>query len=117
MTDETKELFDAPWSASYDGEAEMLEVYDADHDRVCIIDDFADSKHAERIARLPELYDALLDLLYTGCVNCYSATYQLMAHDAAPTIEFFLENRCPKGQRDCPYNKAWRLIKNVRDGE
>jgi hypothetical protein len=107
MTDETKELFDAPWEASYDGEAEMLEVYDADHDRVCIIDDFADAKHAKRLARLPELYDALMEAAGGKCWSC-----------AGANVSAILNDGCPKGNDETCYVAKWiELLRKVRDGK
>lgn len=114
MTDETKKLFDAPWNASYDGEAETLEVYDADHDRVCIIDDFADAKHANRIARLPELFAYLLDRVYYDCSTCYCKNTGFLLQQ---TMDEIIDAGCPLKRKFCDTNAVFKLLMEVRDGK
>ena len=108
MTDETKQLFDAPWTEGYDSDTGETWITDKNGRRVADT-----SRHGMRIARLPELYDALADVMYEGCVNCCSA------HDPKfnGTFDRFLDDGCPLNQTDCPFGRHWSVLRKVRDGK
>lgn len=104
LSDATKEQLNAPFELLYDGEAEMLEVYDRFRDRIAVIDD---DEQGKRIALLPELYDALKEAAAGKCWSC-----------AAENTETMLDNPCPKGHDEDCYVAKWReLLRKVRDGK
>ena len=105
MTDETKQLFDAPWTIKSDGEA-YFSVWDKNDD--CICDGILMFDNAKRLARLPELYDALDEATrrYCGIVRGYN-------HDP-------IKNGCPPDNgRTCAslcIAREWlELLRKVRD--
>ena len=108
MTDETKQLFDAPWTEGYDSDTGETWVTDKNGRHVADT-----SRHGMRIVRMPELYDALADVMYKGCVNCCSA------HDPKFNVTFdrFLDEECPLNQTDCPFRQHWSVLRKVRDGK
>lgn len=113
MTDETKKMFDAPWTVKHHVHAcwEVdFEISTVDRMRVAVS---PTEEHANRISRLPELYDALAEVMYEGCGNC------CRAHDPSldPTFDCFVDEGCPFNQRDCFFGQHWAILRKVRDGE
>jgi hypothetical protein len=114
MTKEIKKLFAAPWELRpCDVGYDVISAYNSiAEDRIFVA--HADSKSAaNRLARLPELYDALIKNTYERCANVRASLrcYPL-------TIEEFIRGAC-----DCDtkcawgYCKTWELLRKVRDGE
>ena len=67
MTDETKNLFDAPWiRCRIEIEGEMRPSVFARRNHAIAVS--FDEKDAARLARLPELYDALMEALSLMCL-------------------------------------------------
>lgn len=114
MTNETKKLFDAPWeirpcNVGYD----VVSAYNSiAEDRIFVA--HADSKStANRLARLPELYDALVEAVSVLCETCsMTGVYHVHA-------DYIMQNGCPRKNKDdkCRSEKWMELLKKVRDGE
>ena len=111
MTDETKQLFDAPWTEGYDSDTGETWVTDKNGRRVADT-----SKHGMRIVRMPELYDALIEVAYEHCHLCIyknseSASKMPSPNDMATNggASFCFQN--------CPRLKHWKLLRKVRDGQ
>ncbi len=128
MTEETKKLFNAPWSdASYVVEdMSYFDINDAHGQCMCSvhtqyftsekkpgIGEDAAEKTMNRILRLPELYDALASVMYEGCNNCLTAHRS----DIDPTFDFFMDHGCPLDHGDCPLGKHWTTLRKVREGK
>ena len=83
MIDETKQLFDAPWHVEqhnrYFGPQIHAEVRDSRGALIADVDPYnASFVKANRIAHLPELYDALNKQAYYRCVDCLRHTAKTM---------------------------------------
>lgn len=99
MTDETKKLFDAPWRAiehHYDNWFSIIDSVGFELAR-----DIPYKEDANRISRLPELYDALMYFVVNDCPHA-----------------FISNDEC----RLCPDKKyktreAVDLLRKVRDGK
>ena len=107
MTDETKEVFAAPWEATERGTV----ITANDGDRICTV---VNPANANRIARLPELYDALMKTVYYKCFECMGG----LRHNIDMTREELVKNGCPKQNKGnvCIYVKHIELLREVRDG-
>lgn len=111
MTEETAQLFDAPWSVisifpGYDiitsgGKELFAHAYT--------------EENAHRLARLPELYDALMETVYYKCFECMGG----LRHNIDLTQKDLIENGCPKQNKSnvCIYVKHIDLLRKVRDGK
>ena len=106
MTDETKNLFDAPWYvfSSPDDEITVIE-----NESGRVLAELDDVKTANRLARLPELYDALVEAARFRCWHCRHEDFPDFA-----CIEDF-ERNCKTASCGC--REWWKLLKKVRDGE
>jgi len=114
MTDETKKLFDAPWEIRpCDVGYDIVSAYNSiAEDRIFVA--HADSKStANRIARMPELYDALLHCICTSCNVC------IYDHCGSPVdCEQLLSQECTyEDSKLCFEHEVRELLKKVRDGE
>ena len=115
MTDETKQLFDAPWTVTVeeirkDTKRFAVVKNNLDYELVAI-----DLTHedAHRLARLPELYDALLSHLFVTCIRCWRRECEF-------ETKTFIQNEgcdCCSNTQSCLFREHWKLIKKVRDGE
>ena len=100
MTDETKKLFDAPWTLYGEQDDYSFVLQDASEDEIATIFTMVE---ANRIVRLPELYDALMEAAKS---YCQAADFD-----------------CPKkycawaSSRKCKALKWLDLLKKVREGE
>lgn len=104
MTEETKKLFDAPWTIYGEPDDYSFVLQDASEDEIATI---FTTDNAKRIARLPELYDALAEAAAGKCWSC-----------AGESSETMLDHPCPKGHDEDCYVAKWReLLKFVRDGK
>lgn len=116
MTDETKKLFDAPWKVRVceKGNPEFESVLVAKKTGWLVGRDM-EYKTAKRVARLPELYDALMETVYYKCFECMGG----LRHNIDLTQEDLIENGCPKQNKSnvCIYVKHIELLRKVRDGE
>lgn len=105
MRDETKEIFAAPWTIEEEAPLAWYCVIDS-KDSV-VANDVRDQKTVNRLARLPELYDALAEAAAGKCWSC-----------AGESSETMLDHPCPKGHDEDCYVAKWReLLKFVRDGK
>lgn len=93
MTEETKKLFDAPWEAT---DADF--VVDNDGYWICSCES---PETANRLARLPELYDALMEAAVNYCPDAFFANDECRL--------------CP--DKKCIGRKWIELLRKVRDGE
>lgn len=112
MTDETKRLFDAPWRIH-----KTYPNFVMNPNNLIVAE--CGLKDANRIARLPELYDALVEAARHCCNLCHTLSGQ-----DEPKIEDLLKNGCPKAQYknrahvvSCVAMEWLDLLKKVRDGE
>ena len=108
MTDETKKLFDAPWVASDDKDDPFpfmhhKEIVSNNGQGHTIAKDII-GDDANRLARLPELYDALVYFVHR---SCSSAKIDRCPNKGAGWI----------GCRDCSLMPYIELLRKVRDGE
>lgn len=104
MTDETKKIFDAPWKAT---QIKRIEWGVRIKDGGLLLCSFCEEENANRIARLPELYDALMVAAAGECWSC-----------AGENTETMLDHPCPKGHDEDCYVAKWReLLQKVRDGK
>lgn len=114
MTDETKKLFNAPWKADV-----CCEIHDKNERLICIC--CPGEQHiANRIARLPELYDALVRERYLGCGHClFIFKKELLENKTFEQImDMLISNGCPmEDGQSCVYAWELDLLKKVRDGE
>jgi hypothetical protein len=112
MTDETKKLFDAPWEADKfvyyrpSGIGEInIRVKSSKNELVAGY--VTTTETANRLARLPELYDALMEAAGGKCWSC-----------AGANVSAILNDGCPKGNDETCYVAKWiELLRKVRDGE
>ena len=115
MTDSTKKLFDAPWK---------LYEYRDDYDHWfhvltnggrLIASRIVNKEDYNRLARLPELYDALMETVYYKCFECMGG----LRHNIDMTREELVKNGCPKQNKSnvCIYVKHIELLRKVRAGE
>lgn len=111
MTDSTKQLFDAPWVPRVQIVMSKVEnenrVVDCKNRPIAI----CGKLDAHRIAHLPELYDALLDVLTCRCNVCMGHVYgKEIVHpeqiEDCP-VDPDVHNRCPD-------REYWKLLKKVR---
>lgn len=121
MTDETKRIFDAPWKVDkvdfksdiFGVGSTILRIFDKTEE--LITTHIPDEKTANRLARLPELYDALVKAVYE---HCYNSCLVFIYAYAESVLEInMIENGCPRKNDGCEYCKVWELLKKVRDGE
>lgn len=110
MTDETKKLFDAPWTI--EEEAPFVWYCVIDSKDSVVANDVRDKKTVNRLARLPELYEELKSSSYDYCWSCLAT----LGIDP-PTKEELIENLCPRKPSCCDYNNRWKLLRKVRNGE
>ena len=114
MTYQTKQLFDAPLEVCLEKRGSFYRPCVVSSDTkiasVCTKED------ANRFARLPELYDALVEVAYEHCQLCIyknseSASKMPFPNDMATNggASFCFQN--------CPRLKHWKLLRKVRDGE
>ena len=115
MTDKTKQLFDAPWEVGVceKGNPEFESLFVASKTG-CLIARDMEEETANRLARLPELYDDLVEAAYEFCHNCISLTGD---SEYVPDSDEFIEKGCPKKSENCFCRKWWDLLRNVRDGK
>lgn len=108
MTDETKKLFNAPWEVCLEKRGSFY--------RPCVVT--SDTKiasvctkeNANRLARLPELYDALVPHLSATCIRC-------RRRECDFDFETFVQNEGCGCCDDGIFREHWKLLKKVRDGE
>ena len=109
MTEETRKLFDAPWKAEEykHGKGAFVVRNNGGY----LVAENMSKQDAQRLARLPELYEALAMTTYEDCFNCYCKNKT----PDVPSKKAFMENGCPFKQT-CDYADVWKLLKKVRDG-
>ena len=112
MTDETKKLFDAPWIVYGEPDDYSFVIQNASEYEIATVFIPDEAKH---FARLPELYDALVETVYYKCFECMGG----LRHNIDMTREELIKNGCPKQNKSnvCIYVKHIELLRKVRDGE
>lgn len=110
MTEETRKLFSAPWKAR-----ECPHVYAVNDARGELKAETLSAVGANRLANLPELYDALVETLYYKCFECMGG----LRHNIDLTREELVKNGCPKQNKSnvCIFVKYLELLRKVRNGE
>lgn len=100
MTEETKQLFEAPWYS------DLKEDYVIDA-KGFVLAKCLSNPITNCISHLPELYDALMEAAAGKCWSC-----------AGENTETMLDHPCPKGHDEDCYVAKWReLLRKVRDGK
>ena len=99
MNEETKKLFDAPWAIEEEAPLAWYCVIDS-KDSV-VANDVRDQKTVNRLARLPELYDALMYFVVNDCPHAFISNDECRL--------------CP--DKKCKTREAVELLKKVRDGK
>ena len=107
MTEETRKLFDAPWK--YVPEQSYLCGNGCGGIAKVLL-----SRHGNRFARLPELYDALMEAAGRVCFCC---TEDRTCGVVQPKPEWFMDNPEFCSVKDCKYKYWWYLLRKVRDGK
>ena len=103
MTDETKRIFDAPWTVTREEIRKDTKRYavvknNLGYELVAID---IDKKDAHRLARLPELYDALMHFVVNDCPHAFISNDECRL--------------CP--DKKCKTREAVELLRKVRAGE
>ena len=100
MRKSTEQIFDAPWKKSFhDWESyKEITIYDSKNQPVCLT---RNKEMSNRLARLPELYDALMYAVKDKCSNCGFSV-------ATNPVDF-----C----KDCKYKEFFELLEDVRKGK
>lgn len=115
MTDETKKLFDAPWiRCRIEIEGKMQPCVSARTNHTVAIS--FDEKDANRLARLPELYDTLMDEAIEKCNECLHENLRMGRIPFTGKYDF-VEAGCPFKDEECHTASHLNLLKKVSDGE
>lgn len=109
MTDSTKQLFDAPWGVHH---AENGDFYLYCNERhIAVVETESD---ANRLARLPELYDALEDAAERVYKKCVAFWFPGQKFDFPQNFADFI---CPITKAGCFCENWLNLLRKVRDVE
>ena len=114
MTDETKQLFNAPWTGGERRDKLSDDFVVIDDKCATITSHIITKETANRLARLPELYDALAEAIRDACEDCVTEA-ELRTGMIFDPVEY----GCVYPERDCcPKCRGWiELLRKVRDGE
>lgn len=108
MKDSTKAIFDSSWRV-FNG----LIVETEDGVEIASVGSTTD---AHRIARLPEMYDALMEAAYEHCRVCIYGHAKNARQ--MPKPDDMARNGCTLSDFPyCPNRNWWNLLKKVRDGK
>ena len=110
MTDETKNLFDAPWFP-FSRACDFHGLKRSNGSE--IFSDASLRSEVNRLARLPELYDALANAVRDTCQDCVDQVYDHPTdYDPVKQGCLFKDKNC------CEMRRSWiELLQKVRDGE
>lgn len=113
MTEETRKLFDTPWMVYGEPDDYSFVIENASEDEIATV--FM-TDEANRIVRLPELYEALLDEIRAKCNTCIHDNIRL---GRVPFINHFntIQSGCPFKDRQCHTVKHIEIIQKVREGK
>ena len=119
MDDKTKKLFDAPWHVEqhnrYFGPQIHAEVRNAKGALVADVGPYkASFVDANRIACLPELYDALEDAAERVCKKCVAFWFPGQKFDFPQNFADFI---CPITKAGCFCENWLNLLRKVRDAQ
>ncbi len=114
MSKETKEIFGEPWKVTEYCSGTITVRTQTDFVCRCSNNEKG-RKYAKRIARIPELYDALNKQAYYRCVDCLRITANTI--DDIPLNKDMIECGCPRHRTDCGAFDVWQLLKKVREGK
>ena len=106
MNKTTKQLFNAPWTIEEEAPLAWYCVIDS-KDSV-VANDVRDQKTVNRLARLPELYDALAEAMQYHCSSC-------VGFDVSDIPITDILKNCQRV--DCCANGWLELLQKVRDGK
>ena len=110
MTEETAQIFDAPYKVYETRNGYNVICTNKVLPQLCWT---TDKKDANRIARLPELYDALEEATHVICLRC------LASNGTRPPNLAHFKKHCGFDD-DCKYcttKNYWKLLQKVRAGE
>ena len=97
MTDETKQIFDAPWRFCHG----LNDGYGARNNTGNLVFEFAYPQMAKRLTLLPELYDALMWATVQYCPDAFLS----------------LDECRLCGEKKCKGREAVELLRKVREGK
>ena len=106
MTKETQKIFDAPWHVARHSFVEAENGIE--------IASLSTDTDANRIARLPELYDALEDAAERVCKKCVAFWFPGQKFDFPQNFADFI---CPITKAGCFCENWLNLLRKVRDGK
>jgi len=106
MLEKTKELFNAPWKVS------LHFIVKDNNNRVVVSG--CNEEDNNRIARLPELYDTLLEAAYEHCHSCVELDSE---NEYVPPSSDFIKYGCPKKSKRCFCRRWWDVLRKVEAGE
>jgi len=107
MTKKTEQIFDAPWTVTREEIRKDTVRYGVAKSHLDLVAIDLTHEDAHRLARLPEMYEALAEAAAGKCWSC-----------AGESSETMLDHPCPKGHDEDCYVAKWReLLKFVRDGK
>ena len=112
MTDETKKLFDAPWKVCLEKRGSFYRPCVCSSDTK--IASVCTKENANRLVRLPELYNALVETTYAKCYSCH------IQKEQKPTTQNrsdYIESGCTFHKDNCYFQKVWELLRKVREGK
>lgn len=121
MTEETKKLFDAPWEADkfdyyHPSGIGEINIRVKSSKNKLVAGYVTTTETANRLARLPELYDALMVAAYEHCLVCLYGHVKDARH--MPKPDDMSRNGCTLSDfPHCPNRNWWNLLKKVRDGK
>lgn len=111
MTESTKNQFDAPWYVFSSPDAEITVI---ENESGRVLAELDDAKTANRLAHLPELYDALEQATNEFCEGC------LVKHgylDEEHSYYDLISNGCVLNAKGCKAFPWLKLLQKVRNGE
>lgn len=109
MTDESKKLFDAPWIVYGEPDDYSFVIQNASEDEIATV--FM-TDEAKRLARLPELYDALWESIFL--INRLIGAYE----EGVDFGEFCDQYLKDYGNVPSGFTFEWaQLLEKVRDGK
>ena len=102
----TKEIFGAPWVVAREEIRKGTTRFNVIENNLDIVAVDCTPENAHRIARLPQLFDALVDAALGRCWACAGIGSDI------------LESGCPKkNDETCYVAKWWKIIKFVKEGK
>lgn len=114
MTEKTKQIFYAPWNVKHHVHACWEVDFEVSTTNGMSVAVSPTEEHANRLARLPELFAYLLDRVYYDCSTCYCKNTGFLLQQ---TMDEIIDAGCPLKRKFCDTNAVFKLLMEVRDGK